>query len=103
MNKKCRNCRLVNFPNADTCSRCQLPLAGNWSVDDNIPAPRSALLRRTVFCILVCLLAIIGFYLSLVVSAKSLRFEEKRKLKSAIGVLTEQGFTDEVFFLETFT
>src|SRR5882724_5200474 len=103
MNKKCPKCRLVNFPSAELCARCQSDLVETGSLDDERPKPGSGILGRALFCIVICLVAIIGFYLSLLFSAKSLAYEEKARVKSAVAVLREHGFKDEVFLLNYLT
>jgi hypothetical protein len=58
------------------------------------------ILRRAVICLIVCLLAIAGFYFSLVFSAKPISAEQSAKVHKAIGLLEEKGFADEVFYLK---
>jgi hypothetical protein len=41
----------------------------------------------------------VGFYVSLVFSAKPLSYEEKQKVKRAIDILQERGFAKEAFVL----
>lgn len=103
MNKKCPNCRLVNFPNAESCARCNSRLIETWSTKEERQSPKLGILRRALLCAGVCLVAIFGFYFSLVISAKSLAYEERSKVRTAIAVLREHGFADEVFLLENFT
>lgn len=95
MQKKCSNCRLVNFADADDCARCGAALVP--SADDK-PPPR--FFQRVVVCMLVCLTVLAGFYLSLIASAKSVSYEDKKVVHRAIGILKEKGFKDEVFLLE---
>ena len=94
MNKNCPNCKLVNFPNAETCSRCGLHFIESQSV-----GPRYKLLKRTFMCLLVTVFALVGFYASLVFSAKSLSYDERKNVASAIAVLEAKNFSDEVFLL----
>lgn len=52
---------------------------------------------------MVCVSVLLGFYLSLVASAKPLTLEQKETVRNAIAVLNEKGFADEVMLLENFT
>jgi len=61
------------------------------------------MLRRVLFCLSICVVSVIGFYVSLIASAKSLDHEEKSKVRSAIAVLKDCGFANEVMLLENFT
>ena len=103
MNKKCPNCRLVNFSAAESCARCQSELIETFGPDEDSRTPGLGLLRRSLFCVGVCVVAIIGFYLSLIVSARSLPLQEKSKVTSAIALLRQHGFKNEAFFLENLT
>lgn len=103
MNKKCSNCRLVNYPNALRCVRCEANLieTGNVKV-----ASRSAFVKilvRTVVFLSVCLTILFGFYLSLIGSAKSLTLDEKNTVKAAINLLKTTGFSTEAMLLDNFT
>jgi len=48
-------------------------------------------------------LALLGFYLSLLFTSKSLNYDEKSKVRSATRVLDEKGFSSEVFLLKYLT
>ena len=58
---------------------------------------------RAIVCLGVCLAAFLGFYLSLIVSAKSLTIEEKATVRSAIRILKEKGFSGDAALLDNFT
>ena len=104
MNKKCPNCRLVNFPDAQKCSRCTSELSGiSIASEKNKPSFKSQIIKRAVICVGVCLFCITGFYLSLVLSAKSLNYEEKQIVNDAILLLEEKGFSNDVFLLRYIT
>ena len=95
MKKKCPNCKLVNYPNADVCARCGAVFAKT--------TPSSKILRRVFICIAVCVAAFTGFYVSLLFSASSLSYEQKKTVERAILVLEEKGFSNEAFILKRFT
>lgn len=60
------------------------------------------MLSRIVICIFVCFAAIFGFYLSLLVSAKSLSIEQRIEVRRAIALLNEHGLSSEIFLLYHF-
>lgn len=106
MNKKCQNCDLNNFHTAENCVRCHSML-GEISVEssgkraDKSIAKR--IFQRAVVCIGVCLFTVFGFYISLIVSAESLSYEQEATVERAIEILDKRGFLDEVFYLEYLT
>ena len=59
----------------------------------------SRVLRRIVICLIVCIIAVAGFYVSLVFSAKGLSYEERKSVYSAIDIIENKGFTEEAFLL----
>ncbi len=106
MIKKCPKCSLRNSKNARSCVKCLFDLREVSSVSLNVGGRRAILkmiTRRAIICFLVCIMAIAGFYLSLVFSAKSLSFERQAKVEKAIDILAEKGFSDEVYYLRNFT
>lgn len=100
MNKKCPNCKLVNYADAETCARCHSTLSGNGYLTSNSSFLRSVLLRRVLVCLFVVVGVIAGFYVSLVFSAKPLSYEERKAVEGAISLLEVKGFSDEVFLLK---
>lgn len=106
MKKKCPNCQLVNFSHAEECARCQFNLTEVSSLAENQPKAASfrfKILRRAAVCAAVCLTALLGFYLSLLFTSASLKYDEKKQIEKAIAVLNEKGFSKEVFLLEYLT
>jgi len=103
MNKKCSNCHLINFPTAVSCSRCDADLVETASIATATRARGKSILVRSVICFCVCGFVLFGFYLSLLASAKSLTFEEKTAVRSAIAKLKEKGFAREALILDNFT
>ena len=102
MNKKCPNCRLINFADVSDCARCGSPLIENWSKTESAAA-KSKILRRIIVCVAVLIFVFAGFYASLVFSAKSLAYDERKSIETAINTLEQKGFTDEVFLLRHLT
>ena len=102
MKKKCPNCQLVNFVTAENCLRCEFnlhetstfnqPKTGNTSF-------KRKLLIRAGSCFFAVLIALLGFYLSLIMSAKRLEYQEKQLIERAVSILEEKGFDKEVFML----
>ena len=104
MNKRCPNCRLANFGNAEQCTRCRFDLATvTAETVEKKSFLRSNLFRRTVFLAGVVIFAVLGFYLSLIGSSKSLIYDDKQTVKRAVSILDEKGFADEVFLLNYLT
>ena len=104
MNKKCPNCRLVNFTDATVCARCQADLIEVSSENGKAKsALKTKILKRAATCAAVCALAIFGFYLSLLFTSKPLSYDEKQDVKSATAILEEKGFSGEVFLLKYLT
>lgn len=91
MKKKCPNCRLVNYPTASSCARCDSPLMGRSFA--------RTLARRASICLAVCVVALAGFYVSLVFSADPLSYEQKKTLSAAIDIIEENGFSSEALLL----
>ena len=64
---------------------------------------KSNLIRRAVICLVVCFFALLGFYLSMILTSASLKYEEKKQIQTAIKILDEKGFGSEVFLLKYLT
>lgn len=94
MSNKCPNCRLVNFADLSACARCGAVLAGKKG---------GGILIRATICVCVLVAVVLGFYLSLIASARSLDLEQKQVLRDAIAVLKQKGFADEAVMLDYFT
>ncbi len=101
MNKKCPKCKLANFKTAECCVRCDYDLVeiSTAKGNDSKSPKLNGIAKRAAICVLVCAITIMGFYGSLVLSARSLEVEEHEQVKAAIRVLEDAGFTDEVFYL----
>lgn len=104
MSKKCTSCKLVNFAEAEKCARCGADLAGA-AVGGPKPARSLGpyILKRAAVCAVVCICALLGFYLSLIMSASRLGYVQKKQIEKSIAILTEKGFSDEVFMLSYLT
>jgi hypothetical protein len=103
MSKKCPSCKLVNFAAAETCARCGFALDGEQIIQPKTPSPASRILRRGAVCVVVILCALVGFYLSLIISAGRLNYDQKKQVERAIGILDEKGFSNEAFLLSYVT
>jgi hypothetical protein len=96
MTKKCEKCGLVNFAESEACARCDAPttVAGR---------KRGGLFARALICLCVCLAAVVGFYLSLLFTARPLNIDQKSTVRRGAALLREKGFSHEAFLLEHFT
>jgi len=103
MNKKCATCGLVNFPTAVKCSRCEAELMISGDIAPTPGGRRGGFLVRAVVCLCVALVALFGFYLSLIATAKPISVEEKVLVRTATRVLREKGFLSEARLLGNFT
>lgn len=99
MKSKCPNCRLVNYAHARVCIRCGAETRETENIMPKGGFIKTALFRRACVCVLVCIIALAGFYASLLFSAAGLTREQRKTVESAIELLDDKGFTDEVFYL----
>lgn len=106
MKKTCPSCNLSNFGNAANCARCHRDLRQISVASQSVSSGKtfsSKLYKRFTFCLLIILLTLGGFYLSLLLTAKKLTYDEKQTVYSAIRLLEEKGFANETFFLNYLT
>lgn len=103
MNKKCPNCRLVNYADASECVRCEAVLGENATTITVGVVRRPSILTRVVICIAVCLALLIGFYLSLIGTSRSLTFDQKATVRDSINIIRSQGFETEAMMLDRYT
>lgn len=106
MNKKCPNCNLVNFLQAEECRRCDHIFTTVEFAEANSGSRKTLLSKfiwRASICLVVCLLSILGFYLSLIFTSSPLDRAEKVEVEKAINVLDKKGFSTEVFLLRYLT
>ncbi len=103
MNRKCTQCGLINYPTAPDCIRCGSGLGESENISPNRGFLNSSLAKRAAVCLLVLVAAVVGFYGSLVLSAKSLGRDENRRVQIAIMHLEQRGFSDEAFLLKYLT
>lgn len=107
MNKKCPNCNLINFLEAEKCRRCEFDLEKIEAAQITVENKKSGILPkifwRAVICLFVVVFCIFAFYLSLIFSSSSLQTAEKEQVRKAIAILDEKGFKSEVFLLNYLT
>lgn len=107
MNKKCPNCNLVNFLDAEKCRRCEADLKNFQAPQITVTNKKTKILPkilwRSVICLVVCLFTIAGFYLSLILTSAPLKYNEKAQINRSIQILKDKGFSREVFLLNYFT
>lgn len=94
---------LVNYPNAEKCARCNADIVEASSISAKRAKRSSDIIARAIVCILVCIAVILGFYISLVATAKSLTIQEKSTVRDAVKLLRQKGFSREVLLLDNFT
>ena len=106
MKKKCPNCKLVNYATAENCLRCEFELVevSTFAASEaKRSLIRSKLFVRAGSLVTAIIIALTGFYLTLIVSAKRLEYEEKKTVERSISILEEKGFSKEVFLLRYLT
>jgi hypothetical protein len=103
MNKKCFQCGLVNYLTARECIRCGSGLGESENISPNRAFLKSSIAKRIAICLTVIVVAVLGFYSSLLVSADSLEREQQRKVQAAIELIQRRGFADEARLLKYLT
>ena len=103
MNRKCTQCGLINYLTAQDCVRCGSGLGERENISPNRGFLNSSLAKRAVICLAVLITTLLGFYGSLVLSARALGRDEHRRLQIAIRHLEQRGFADEAFVLKYLT
>lgn len=106
MKKKCPNCHLVNFPYSIECERCRCELVEIMNIrkaDTGAYNIMSKIIKRGVILVGVCIVALLGFYLSLIMTSSPLTAEQRNQVETAIDILENKGFADEVFLLRHLT
>jgi hypothetical protein len=101
MNKECPTCGLINFRTATTCQRCQADLQAiaPETSEKRVVSRRRKYLRRLMLTPFLIAFLLLGFYLSLRLTAEPLAAEEEATLNRALAVLDERGFTSEARML----
>ena len=106
MKKTCPSCKLVNFANAENCVRCRRNLFEISSFDRRDGKRsffRSKILLRVSGVLAAVLIGLLGFYITLLTSAKRLEPDEKKTVERAVKILEDKGFAREVFLLRYLT
>jgi hypothetical protein len=103
MSSKCQQCGLINFQSAEVCIRCQSRLTESENITAKRPFSKSRLLKRIALFVFASLFALIGFYISLVVSAKPITYDERRSVDRAVALLDEREFSRETWYLKYLT
>ena len=94
MNNKCKHCGLPNFAAEKACRRC-------GRVPGLVKTPLVyTVLKRFLVLVVVCVIAVAGFYFSLLFSADPLILTEKQQVQAAINLIEAKGFKDEAFLLK---
>jgi hypothetical protein len=101
MNKECPTCSLINFRTATTCQRCQTDLREITAETSakRIVSRRRKYLTRLMMTPFLVIFLLLGFYLSLRLTAEPLTAEQDAALQRALTVLEERGFASEARML----
>ena len=106
MKKKCPNCKLVNFATAENCLRCRYNLVeiSTFDVPQTMKSRfKSKIVVRAGVVLATVFIALFGFYMTLIVSAERLEYDEQKAVERATSILEEKGFSKEVFLLRYLT
>jgi hypothetical protein len=103
MKKKCPECGLINYPAAQNCKRCGSALGETENISSNRRFLKSSIAKRVSACLVVLVVAIFGFYASLILSADRLTPDEHERVEAAIAILEARGFRGEAFLLSHVT
>lgn len=103
MNRKCLGCGLINYLPAQNCTRCGSGLGESENISPKHGFLKSSLAKRSRICFAVLIVALLGFYGSLVLSADALERDEQPRVQEAIKILEQRGFVNEVLLLKYFT
>ena len=106
MKKNCPSCKLVNFATAENCVRCRRNLFEISSFergDGKGSFFRSKIVLRAGGVLAAVLIGLLGFYITLLASAKRLEYDEKKTVERAVKILEDKGFAREVFLLRYLT
>lgn len=103
MSNKCQQCGLVNFHSAEVCARCKSRLAESVNIRSNGPFSKFRILKRVGIVLFASLFALAGFYISLLVSAKTITYDQRKLVDRAVAVLDEKGFSRETWYLKYVT
>jgi hypothetical protein len=105
--RKCANCGLVNAGSDEQCRRCGALLDHHEFASpiaaQELPAAgtkKRGLLKRVIWIAGVTLVLLIIWYASLVLSSNGLQPDQRDKVRAAIALLEQQGFTHEAFILK---
>lgn len=97
---KCPSCKLVSAAVGSACPRCGTDLLIDRTSLKSGGSSLKSFVIRIATCFLVCLLAVIGFYLSLLISAGPLTPAQRAAVLESRQIVRERGFTTEGFLLD---
>ncbi len=100
MNNKCPQCGLNHPQLSKACIRCGGVLDETENISSNTGLLKSAIVKRSVVCLMVLAAVILGFYTSLLFSADKLTASQMAQVDESIRILEAKGFQDEVFLLK---
>jgi hypothetical protein len=100
---RCVECGLVNFETAEQCKRCGAPLQGTGPVEagaDDADAPVKRSFRKRISWVVgMTLVILLIYYLSLLATSDSIKWQQKQTVGRAITILEQKGFGKEAFVL----
>ncbi len=103
MTNKCSKCGLASDTGLKRCRRCGTAISETENITSNAGFLKSELVKRIFVFLFASAFTLSGFYISLVLSAKPLRYDQKKAVDRSIEILEERGFTREAFLLRNLT
>ncbi len=100
---RCRECGLVNFASVGECKRCGASLAEEGPTEVTTAeveiVPKRSLAKRLTWILGMTGVILLVYYLSLLLTSDSIKWQQRQVVEHAIAVLEQKGFSKEVFVL----
>ncbi len=103
MTDKCSKCGFQLTDRANRCRRCGTVRSETENITSNAGFLKSDLAKRILVFLFASAFTLSGFYISLVLSAKPLRYDQKKAVERSIEILESKGFKQEAFLLRNLT
>ena len=102
--RKCAQCGLMNFADAETCRRCRSDLLDVLAAASDVarPAPSRRVGRRIAFILGAIVLSIFAWSRSLLLTSTPIDDGQRQVVMHAVGMLERAGFSKEVVMLRNF-
>jgi hypothetical protein len=100
---RCRECGLANFATAEQCKRCGASLKEDVPVetatDETVVVKKRTFGKRVSWILGMTCVILAIYYLSLLATSDSIKWQQRQTVDGAITVLEQKGFGKEAFVL----